>query len=63
MGLLPLKWEAKKRLNLNILNLAQGYDDGRRKVSVKGSNGSTVTQRKSEVAGELGAMSCELRMG
>ena len=29
----------------------------------KGSNGSTVTERESEVAGELGAMSCGLRRG
>ena len=42
--------------------MAQGYDDARRKAGEKGSNGITVTERKSEVAGEFGLISCRLWM-
>ena len=35
----------------------------RRKAGEKGGNGSTVTERKSEVAGELGVMPCGLWIG
>ena len=53
MGLLPWKWEAKMRCIQFWHKVMK-----RRKAGEKGSNGSTVTERKSEVAGELGAMPC-----
>ena len=60
MRLLPLKWEAKTRCSEfwhKVMTMGE-----ERLVHEKGSNGSTVTERNSEVAGELGVMSCGLWM-